>query len=553
MADFDPDAYLDSHSLPAINVDEGKKEPSFDPDAYLAGSEEPADHGLSERQKLSPVGKALSPITSYWGNTKRFEKEGLDTASEGLHQITHPGDLTTREGTGLSDVLGGAAKTAMGVAGFAASPISAAYRSIVGQPIEDVTGIPREWTETAAQLATPGIGLPGIKKIPEVDFPKAGFNTKPPPPPPGSGQDVVSAADRISKVAPEPVKVPRAFASDNIAVQRAGQLARNVPIIGDSIPRATGEMADQLGTAKSSIASNYGEGTGPNVANRISTHISNAGEAERATASSAARESDDALLADWQRSHEQALERVGQHENTALQQARQETGDMDPQDMGRALIDRLRSTETEAKERKNQLYDIAGNSDASVRADSVQGIHNRVSNALYEAGRDIVPGLTPAANSMMDVLREFSELRIPNRVGPAPPNPADIAAVDAHGMELTRKRLSNLSQGASNDADRAASNIIMHEFNEWQADAYENALYSGSPEALQAYRDARAANASWRQRFYNDRDDADKLINKIVTGEVTPQEMANWLVGNTQVGSKGVSSRLLTRDRKSVV
>jgi hypothetical protein len=54
MAGFDPDAYL-------------KSAPAFDPDAYLknapAEDAEPADHGLSERQKLSPMGKALSPIT----------------------------------------------------------------------------------------------------------------------------------------------------------------------------------------------------------------------------------------------------------------------------------------------------------------------------------------------------------------------------------------------------------------------------------------------------------------------------------------------------------
>jgi hypothetical protein len=59
---------------------------------------------------------------------------------------------------------------------------------------------------------------------------------------------------------------------------------------------------------------------------------------------------------------------------------------------------------------------------------------------------------------------------------------------------------------------------------------------------------ARAANTEWRQRFgFNARDDADKIVNKIVTGEVTPQEAANYIVGASKVGAKGVSSRLLTR------
>src|SRR6202012_5499287 len=106
-------------------------------------------------------------------------------------------------------------------------------------------------------------------------------------PPPSNG--VVAAADRISQVAPSPINVPRAFASDNIAVQRAGQMARNVPIVGDSIPRATGEMADQMGNAVKSIASHYGEGSGPNVANRIGRTIGDAAEAEAASAQNAAR------------------------------------------------------------------------------------------------------------------------------------------------------------------------------------------------------------------------------------------------------------------------
>lgn len=542
MADnFDPDAYLASKQTDSDS--------SFDPDAYLgtkgALPPEAADHGLSERQKLSPIGKALSPVTEYWPTYQRMKGEAEDQVSKGLGQIAHPGDLTSREGTGLSDILSGAANTAIGAAGFAASPISAAYRSIIGQPIEDTTGIPREWTETAAQLATPGIGLTGIKKIPEANFGRAGFKTEPPPPP--AGNDVVEAADRVSKVAPAPVNVPKAFASDNVAVQRAGQLARNVPLVGDSIPRATGEMANQLGDAVNSIASHYGEGSGPNVANRISNSISDAADAERAASTNATKTSDDALLADWQRSQDEALHQVGQHESSALEQARQSTGHLSPQDMGQTLIDRLRTEEQAARAHKDELYNTAGNSDASVRADSVQGVHGQISNALNETGRVIDPTLTPAANSMMNELERFSNLQMPNRVGPAAPNPADIVSVDARGMEQTRKRLGNMAQAATNDADRAASRIIMRQFDDWQAHAYDNALFSGSPEALQSFRDARAANASWRQRFYNNRDDADRLINRIVTGEVTPQEISNWLVGNSQVGSSGVSSRLLTR------
>jgi hypothetical protein len=541
MSDFDPDTYL------ATPVSSG-----FDPDAYLAkkpdskADAEPADHGLSERQKLTPIGKALSPIASYPETYSRMNHEARDQMSRGVDQISNSGSLTDPAAYGMSDVLNGAGNIALGGLSYVTSPINSAYRSIAGQPIEDVTGIPREYTEFAGQLATPGIGLTGAVKAPAAVF-DAPFVKAP-----IAGNDVVSAAARASEVAPAPINVPRAFASDSTLVQRAGQLARNVPMVGDSIPRATGEMVDQMGNTVKSIASNYGEGSGPNVANKIGRTIQSAAEKESEAASSAARQSDEALSSAWQRDTDAAHASIANREAQTARDAQEAVGSVSPQDMGSTLINRLRASEHEAQATKNDLYARAGESDASVRADSVQGVHNRVSTALDDAGRVVDAELTPAANRMMGELRNFSDLQIPNRVGPSAPNPADIAAVDARGMEQVRKRLGSMSQAANNDADRAASRLIMRQFDDWQSDAFDNALFSGSPEALQVARDARAANTSWRQRFYNDRDDADKLINKVVTGEVTPQEFSNWLVGASQVGAKGVSSRLLTRVSEAV-
>lgn len=121
---------------------------------------EAADHGLSERQKLSPIEKAVSPITSYPATYDRMNKDAREQVAHGIDQLSHP--------SGIGDIAKGAANTALGAAGYVASPISAAYRSVIGQPIEDVTGIPREQTEFAAQLLTPGIGMTGAAKAAPV-------------------------------------------------------------------------------------------------------------------------------------------------------------------------------------------------------------------------------------------------------------------------------------------------------------------------------------------------------------------------------------------------
>lgn len=214
--------------------------------AKASPNEEPSDHGLSERQKLSPVDRALSPITSYPETYQRMNKEARDMASSGVSQMMSPDSLTDPKAHGISDVLTGAGKAALGGIGYVASPISAAYRSVVGQPVEDVTGIPREYTEFAAQLATPGLGLarpPGVVAKPLTP-----------------GQEVAAAADRLS-VSGAPVQVPVAVASDSVPVQRAAATARNVPLAGDPLVKASERTLAQLGDKASEVASGFGGGT----------------------------------------------------------------------------------------------------------------------------------------------------------------------------------------------------------------------------------------------------------------------------------------------------
>lgn len=500
------------------------------------------DHGLAERQKLSPLEKAASPITGYWDTYQKMNKEAQDQVSRGAGQIMNPGDLTTREGTGLSDILTGAGNMAAGAVGYVASPVNAAYRSVVGQPVEDVTGIPREYTEFAAQLATPGIGLPRAVPAPAPNIPRPSVAAAP------QTNEIVAAADRVSQVAPETVNVPRAFASDSMPVQRTAQAVRNLPVVGDAIPRATGEMADQLSGARNAIASSYGEGSGPNVASRIGRTLDAAAGQEGTAAREATAQGDAAVLAAWERAHNTAREGIAGQENSALQAARASVGDMSPQDMGATLIARLRQGEREAHATKERLYGVAGQSDGVIDANAVRGIRGDITRTLDESGLIVDPQLTPAASRMVTELDNISSLNIPNRVARGTDPNAAAVGVNMQGLEQTRKRLGSMAQAATNDADRRAARHVMRAYDDWLDNAFDNSLFSGSDEALNAYRQARAANADWRTRYgFNRRDDADRLVNRVVTGEVTPQELSNWLVGSTQVGSKGVSSRLLTR------
>lgn len=376
-------------------------------------------------------------------------------------------------------------------------------------------------------------------------------NNMPVPRAPAADADLpptVAAAQRLSEVTGNDITIPRAIASESTAVQRAGQGIRNIPIVGDRIPQATERLVDNLGQATRDVADQFGAGSGPNVANRVGRGLQEGAEAETRAATDAARRSDEAVTGAWQRDQDAAAANITAREGQSLEQARAAVGDMSPQDMGGVLIHRLRTDEASARAHKDALYDRAGRADASVRLDAVQGVRNHVVESLEEAGVVIDPQLTPAANRMLDELQRLGNLNIPNRAQlnrPAAPGDERVG-VTVQGIEQARKRLGSIRSAALNDADRRAARLVMDRFDRWQSDAFENALISGDDAALRAFREARTANTNWRNRFFNDDNDAGKFINRIVTGEVTPQEVANVIIGSGQVGSKGVASRLLT-------
>ncbi len=536
--------------MPVYEIEAGGKRYQVDaPDmdtASASAQQFTSDAGVSKSSSLVPA--AIRDVPSEIG-------KAAGQAVEALGRVRGRGEQGTFEG------LMNTGRAAMALPELALSPLTGAARSLLGHPVADVeTAIgglidPK----VAAERAASGAAYEDAKH--SVDTAMSALATRGAPvaaaaaagpvaPAVSEGQSVIDAARRVANVVGSDVDVPRAIASDNIAVQRAGQGIRNLPVVGDAIPRATAGLVDDLGGAVKTIADQHGAGSGTNVANRIGRVIQNQAQSETRAATDAARRSDEAVAAAWQRDIDAAHQAIAAREGASLDDARRAVGDMTPQEMGSALTERLRTGEQAARAEKDALYARAGNMDASVRADEVANVRSRVAQGLEDAGTVVDKDLTPAANRMIDELQRLSNLEIPNKaVGARVPasGTEQPVAVSVQGIEQARKRLSFFRGAAQNDADRRAAGQIIRLFDEWERAAFDNAMFSGSDEALRTYKQAASANASWRRRFYNDQDDAGRLIERIVTGEVTPQEVANYVVGAGRVGAKGVSSRLLTR------
>lgn len=161
-----------------------------DHDPFAASQEQsaqpqfvPVDHDpfAGPQQQQSLIERAISPITSYPETYNRMRQEAQGQMAEGLEQVKAGfsfANTPTPEGvsrsSGLADILKGAGNMAMGGIGYTASPINAAVRSIAGKPVQDVTGIPAEYTDFAASLALPGFGMtraPMLARAPKVKPP----------------------------------------------------------------------------------------------------------------------------------------------------------------------------------------------------------------------------------------------------------------------------------------------------------------------------------------------------------------------------------------------
>jgi hypothetical protein len=123
--------------------------------ALNAWQSHPASKGAA--QPRGALEGALSPFTNYPSTYTGMKNDALGMMGEGVEQA--------QRGT-FSDAAIGAGKTALGGLGYVTSPINAALRTFAGQPIQENTGIPKEYTEFAASMA-----LPMPKRIPGVGVP----------------------------------------------------------------------------------------------------------------------------------------------------------------------------------------------------------------------------------------------------------------------------------------------------------------------------------------------------------------------------------------------
>jgi hypothetical protein len=143
--------------MPIYNVEHDGKKFRVEADNPEMAAEALEQHtGTSPEPSIikQAIGKLAQPITSYPETYERMKNEGLEQTGRGIEQLEsgEPGQMAR-----------GAVNTAVGGLSYLGSPISAGIDTLIGKPVEGVTGIPSEYADFAASLAMP---IP--KRIPRI-------------------------------------------------------------------------------------------------------------------------------------------------------------------------------------------------------------------------------------------------------------------------------------------------------------------------------------------------------------------------------------------------
>lgn len=211
------------------------------------------------------------------------------------------------------------------------------------------------------------------------------------------------------------------------------------------------------------------------------------------------------------------------------------------QEAGANLFEALRAKQKELKKGVGQAYDETDLRSLAIPSSSTSTLTSRISDTLKQGDFILNDTLTPAASTA------YSDLvNIIPKV-----DKANVTQINLKSLEATRRNLGSYYKAASNDADRNAVMVLTKQFDGWLDDTITAGLASGDTTQLAKLKDARALSKDYFDKFKVDPKSADvdaqKVIDKIVTKDLTPVETMNFLFGAAKLGDNQVAVRTAKR------
>ncbi|MAM63862.1 hypothetical protein [Maritimibacter sp. UBA3975] len=199
------------------------------------------------------------------------------------------------------------------------------------------------------------------------------------------------------------------------------------------------------------------------------------------------------------------------------------------------VIAGVRRQADSARQAGSRAYDALEASGAAVRPEASTAVQRSIRMAAEAAGAPIDGG-TPNAQAALNFIDNAF-------------NANNGGAVPFMTLERARQRLLGFSRAAaqgSNGADRFAMEAVVDQFDNWMDDTISSALISGDEAVLSQAKEARSLWEQYRRTFFG-RQGADNIIRKIVTDDLTPDQVASWLFGSSSHIGGGQTANVAKR------
>lgn len=204
---------------------------------------------------------------------------------------------------------------------------------------------------------------------------------------------------------------------------------------------------------------------------------------------------------------------------------------------GGMLFETLRAKQKELKGAASKAYNETDLRTLAIPTETTSTLTSKISDVIKEGDFILNKELTPAASnaysSLVNIIPKIDK--------------ANVAQINLKSLESTRRTLGQYYKAAANDADRNAVSMLTKQFDDWLDDTITKGLASGDLDQLNKLKDARALSRDYFNKFKVDPRSADvdaqKVIDKIVSKDLTPVETMNYLFGAAKLGDNQTAVR----------
>jgi hypothetical protein len=204
---------------------------------------------------------------------------------------------------------------------------------------------------------------------------------------------------------------------------------------------------------------------------------------------------------------------------------------------GGMLFETLRAKQKELKGAASKAYNETDLRTLAIPTETTSTLTSKISDAIKQGDFILNKENTPAAANAYDAL-----VNIIPKV-----DKANITQINLKSLESTRRTLGQYYKAAANDADRTAVSVLTKQFDDWLDDTVTKGLASGDVDQLAKLKDARTLSRDYFNKFKVDPRSADvdaqKVIDKIVSKDLTPVETMNYLFGAAKLGDNQTAVR----------